>query len=53
MSTGAVVFDWLRTGVPLTLLADLASADGPDSAEIFSAEPADTSWVHPAAPGSP
>lgn len=27
-------FEWLRCGVPLTLLLDLASPDGPDSREI-------------------
>ena len=27
-------FDWLRSGVPLSLLLDLAAPDGPDSREI-------------------
>ena len=28
------VFEWLRCGVPLSLLLDLASPTGPDSREI-------------------
>ena len=28
------VFEWLRAGVPLSLLLDLAAPDGPDSREI-------------------
>jgi hypothetical protein len=27
-------FEWLRGGVPLSLLLDLAAPDGPDSADI-------------------
>jgi hypothetical protein len=30
----STVFGWLRNGVPLSLLMDLAAPDGPDSAEI-------------------
>lgn len=28
------VLDWLRSGLPLALLLDLASPEGPDSMEI-------------------
>ena len=35
----------LAAGVPLTLLLDLAEPTGPHSAERFSAEQADLSWV--------
>lgn len=35
----------LAAGVPLTLLVDLADADGPDSARIFRREVADLSWL--------
>jgi hypothetical protein len=38
-------FDLLRAHVPLALLLDLASADGPDSARILREEPADTGWL--------
>jgi hypothetical protein len=31
-------FEWLRHGVPLSLLLDLASPDGPDSREIARCE---------------
>lgn len=33
-------FEWLRAGVPLSLLLDLASPDGPDSREIARRESA-------------
>jgi hypothetical protein len=33
-----LVMTWLRTGVPITLIADLASAGGPHSREILTAE---------------
>ena len=38
----------LHAGVPISLLADLASADGPDSAGIMlaEAENVDDSWIH-------
>jgi hypothetical protein len=36
---------WLRAGVPVTLLLDLAARSGPDSAAIFAAEPADLAWT--------
>lgn len=32
------VFEWLRCGVPLSLLLDLASPEGPDSREIAQHE---------------
>lgn len=32
------VFEWLRSGVPLSLLLDLASPEGPDSREIARRE---------------
>lgn len=32
------VFDWLRNGVPLSLLLDLACPEGPDSREIARRE---------------
>lgn len=37
----------LRAGVPISLLADLASADGPDSAGILLAEAddVDDTWI--------
>ena len=34
MGTESTVFEWLRSGVPLSLLMDLASPDGPDSRAI-------------------
>jgi hypothetical protein len=36
---------WLNEGVPLTLLLDLLPSRGPDSLEIYAAEPADVGWV--------
>ncbi len=38
MTGESVVFEWLRKGVPLSLLLDLASPDGPDSLEIARCE---------------
>jgi len=38
MSTETNVFEWLRAGVPLSLLLDLASPGGPDSREIARRE---------------
>lgn len=35
----------LAGGVPLTLLVDLATVGGPDSARILSREVADMSWL--------
>ena len=35
----------LRTGVPLTLLLDLADEDGPRSAQHYASEGGDVSWV--------
>ena len=35
----------LRTGVPLTLLLDLAEEDGPHSAQHYASEGGDVSWV--------
>lgn len=32
------VLDWLRSGIPLTLLMDLAPAKGPDSQTIARTE---------------
>ncbi len=34
MGRESAVFEWLRAGVPLSLLLDLASPAGPDSREI-------------------
>lgn len=34
----SVVFEWLRNGVPLSLLLDLALPEGPDSREIARSE---------------
>lgn len=36
---------WLHDGVPLTLLIDLFSEEGPASREIFLHEPADLAWT--------
>jgi hypothetical protein len=36
--SGSTAFEWLRGGVPLSLLLDLALPDGPDSAEIARTE---------------
>lgn len=36
--TTSPVMAWLRAGLPLTLLCDLACADGPDSREILLVE---------------
>lgn len=38
MAGESVVFGWLRAGVPLSLLLDLAWPDGPDSQEIARSE---------------
>ena len=48
----AEVMHLLEEGVPLTLLADLASPDGPESPAILAAEglPADSWWIHTDAP---
>ncbi len=35
----------LRAHVPLTLLLDLASSEGPRSRELYAAEPGDVSWL--------
>ena len=42
------VLTLLEAGVPVTLLADLFAARGPDSVHIYRHEPAvdDTSWLH-------
>ena len=37
--------DLLRTGVPLTLLLDLAEEGGPRSAQHYASEGGDVSWV--------
>ena len=38
-------FALLRSGVPLTLLMDLAEEDGPRSAQHYASEGGDVSWV--------
>ena len=38
MTGTSAVFQWLRAGVPLSLLVDLASPQGPDSREIARRE---------------
>ena len=38
MNGESTVFAWLRAGVPLSLLVDLASPTGPDSREIARTE---------------
>ena len=38
MPVPAPVLDWLRNGIPLTLIMDLASAKGPDSQAIARTE---------------
>jgi hypothetical protein len=38
MTREDAVFEWLRSGVPLSLLIDLISPDGPDSREIAEVE---------------
>lgn len=38
MTGESVVFEWLRAGVPLSLLLDLAAPNGPDSREIARTE---------------
>jgi hypothetical protein len=35
----------LASGVPLSLLVDMAIEDGPDSAHLFRREVADMSWL--------
>jgi hypothetical protein len=35
----------LASGVPLSLLVDMALEDGPDSAHIYRREVADMSWL--------
>ena len=37
--------DWLRQGIPLTLLIDLLDPVGPDSRVILVREEADLSWL--------
>lgn len=39
------IMEWLDDGVPLTLLIDLLSAEGPASAAIFRTESADLDWT--------
>jgi len=38
MARESAAFGWLRAGVPLSLLLDLASPTGPDSREIARLE---------------
>ena len=38
MTAESPAFQWLRAGVPLSLLLDLVSPDGPDSREIARRE---------------
>jgi hypothetical protein len=38
----------LRSHVPLSLLMDIASADGPDSAHIAKEEGGNADWLQPA-----
>ena len=38
MTGVTTVFEWLRAGVPLSLLLDLAAPEGPDSREIARTE---------------
>lgn len=38
MGGSSAAFEWLRNGVPLSLLLDLASPTGPDSREIARQE---------------
>jgi hypothetical protein len=46
-------FSWLQAGIPLTLLLDLASPAGPDSATLAEREGDDgASWL-PAPRGAP
>jgi hypothetical protein len=40
-----LVMQLLEEHIPISLLLDLVSADGPASAEIFAQEFGDTSWV--------
>ncbi len=37
----------LAAGIPLTLLLDLADANGPQSRGILEEEPGDASWLRP------
>lgn len=48
--TTSPVMKLLEAGVPLTLLLDLAAADGPDSASINAVErpPGDPIWLEAA-----
>ena len=39
---------WLRAGLPLTLLLDLLPSDGPDSEAIMRREGGDAAWLLPA-----
>jgi hypothetical protein len=36
---------WLGEGIPLTLLIDLLSAEGPASVSIYESETADLAWT--------
>lgn len=39
------IYQWLRDGVPITLVIDLFEAERLDSSDIYAAEPADLSWL--------
>ncbi len=39
------VMDWLRAGIPLSLLMDLLDPVGPDSARRYVEESGDVTWV--------
>jgi hypothetical protein len=41
----ADMMEWLRAGVPLTLVLDLLDPSGPGSRQIYAEEPADTAWL--------
>ena len=45
MPLATTAMQWLRRGVPLTLVMDLLDRNGPDSKRIMHDEPGDTSWV--------
>lgn len=43
-----VTMEVLRSHVPITLLMDIGSADGPDSVGIAASEGGDAAWLLPA-----
>ena len=48
-----VTMEVLRSHVPLTLLMDISSAEGPDSVRISAIEGGDAGWLTDTAHGAP